>query len=229
MAEKEGKDHRHGHRGRMRKRVLTKGVDSLADYEVLEMLLYYTIPYKDTKEVAKKLLKRYGSLPKVIHADQTDLLNQKSIGESAAVLFALISRLRQHIAKDKATEKSVLSSWESVIEYCRAQIGFGARETFAILHLNSKNKIINTTTLAEGTVNRVNAYPREIVKHALENNAAAVILAHNHPSGDTEPSPQDISVTRAIHKALESVDIALHDHLIISPTEYTSFKDKGLL
>lgn len=224
------KDHRHGHRDRLRKRLLEKGADSLQDYETLEMLLHFVKPRCDTKDLAKDLLKKYGSIEGLIHEDRDKLLAETGIGEACVAMFLLIRQLRLTMLKDEIKDaKTVLSAWPAVIDHCRSSIGFSERENFKILLLDSNNRLIEDVNLAEGTVNKVTAYPREVARLALKHNAVSVVLAHNHPSGDTTPSKQDIEMTKTIRETLASIDVSLHDHLIISPEGYTSFKTLGLI
>ena len=205
------------------------GADSLQDYELIGLLLHYSIPRKDTKPLAKHLLEKFKSIEYLIHASPDQVLAIDGIGEATVVQLQMIRRLRQRMIETEIASSNVLSSWQAVIDYCRSKIGFEDQENFAVLLLNSLNELIIFKILAKGTVNKVTAYPREIARLALENNAVSVVLVHNHPSGNTTPSKQDIEMTRNIRKVLMGIDVTLHDHLIISPGGETSFKTLGLL
>lgn len=222
-------DLRSGHRERLRQKVLTNGTASLYDYEVIEMLLHFCIPRKDTKTLAKTLLARYKTVQQLIYSDPEDLLEIPGIGENVVVFFQLLQRLTGEMLLEELQDSNVLSSWQAVVQYCRNEIGFERGEKIAVLYLDSRNRLISSDILAEGTVNRVNIYTREVVREAVLKKAVSIILVHNHPSGDTTPSKQDIEMTRRIRDALKNVDIILHDHLIISPSSCSSFKTMGLI
>ena len=222
-------DDKQGHRKRLRQRIFDKDVSSLQDYEVLEALLFNLYKMGDTKPKAKALLKEFGSFRNLINANPSDFEDIHGIGDQAIVFFALIREMVLRLSRHDASAKSVLSSWNEVIIYCRERIGFEKTESFMVLYLNSKNRIIHDEEPQKGTVDRVMVYPREIVKTATQHDAASVILVHNHPSDHTEPSKADIEMTKAIVQALQTVNIAVHDHIIIGPSSHTSFKTLGLL
>lgn len=222
-------DDKQGHRKRLRQRILEKGAASLHDYEILEALLFNINKRGDTKPVAKALLDKFGSFRGLINASPEELENIDGIGEHAAVFLILIREVTLRLSHHDAFANPVLSSWNEVITFCRESIGYKKTESFMVLYLNSKNMLILSEEPQKGTVDRVMVYPREIVKTATRHDAASVILVHNHPSDHTEPSKADIEMTKAIVQALQTVNIAVHDHIIIGPSNYTSFKTLGLL
>jgi len=219
-----------GHRHRLRQRILDHGVETLADYEVLEALLFYVFKQGDTKPLAKDLLKEFGSLRQVCFADESELMKIKGSGQGVATFLKVIQNLNERITHESAFKhKPLLQSWDAVILYCRQAIGHKQTENFMVLYLNSANRLIKSETLHEGTVNRVSVYPLQIVTNALQHQAVSVILVHNHPSDNTTPSRQDIEMTKAIVSALRTVEISVHDHIIIGPNSHNSFKQIGLL
>ena len=179
--------------------------------------------------MAKTLLARYKTVQQLIYSDPEDLLEIPGIGENVVVFFQLLQRLTGEMLLEELQDSNVLSSWQAVVQYCRNEIGFELGEKIAVLYLDSRNRLISSDILAEGTVNRVNIYTREVVREAALKKAVSIILVHNHPSGDTTLSKQDIEMTRRIRDALKNVDIILHDHLIISPSSCSSFKTMGLI
>ncbi len=222
-------DDKAGHRKRLRQRIFDKDASSLQDYEILEALLFNINKRADTKTVAKALLNKFGTFRNLINADPSDFKDVPGIGDQSIVFFALIREITLRLSRHDAFADPVLSSWSEVIIYCRERIGFKKTESFMVLYLNSKNRIIHNEEPQKGTVDRVMVYPREIVKTATQHDAASVILVHNHPSDHTEPSKADIEMTKAIVQALQTVNIAVHDHIIIGPSSHTSFKTLGLL
>ena len=219
-----------GHRERLRNRFMKASIRTLPDYEILEMLLFSLFKRKDTKKLAKLLLDKFGSLIAVISADSARLKKIKGVGDSTVFYFRLLqdlfSRLHLPLEKEKV---HIFNNWLSVVNYCTLVLGFKNKENFCILFLNRKNLLIEEEFIEYGTVDKVAVYPREIVKMAINYGASAVILVHNHPSGDLKPSEDDIEMTEKISEALKSVNIALHDHLIISKVDYFSFKNNNLL
>ena len=220
---------RSGHRERMRQRLRTHGADKLREDEVLEMLLFHVIPRGDVKEVAKDLIRTFGSLERVIFADEASLLAISNVGEQTVALFRLMQKLRSDFMRNDIVENNILNSWREAVEYCRAEIGFNQKEVFIVLYLNAKNRLIDKVDLSEGTIDRVTIYPREVVEGAITRKASSVLLAHNHPTGDLTPSKQDIDMTANIREALNTVNIHLLDHLIIGRQGHTSFKSLGLI
>jgi DNA repair protein RadC len=218
-----------GHRERLRQRLLTAGSDALADYELLEFLLYSAKPRGDTKPLAKALLKRFGSLAGVLGADGEALAGVKGMGPASIAALIAVRAAAREILRAPVANRSVISSWQQLVDYCTARIGFAESEEFHLLFLDAKNALIADEQQQHGTVNHTPVYPREVVKRALELSASAVIMVHNHPSGDVTPSKADIEMTRAVRDAAKAVGIALHDHLVIGRGRHSSFKTLGLL
>ncbi len=219
----------HGHRDRLRERFRTSGDRALADYELLELLLFRLIPRRDTKPVAKALLARFGSLPEVLGAPATLLIEVKGVGESVANDLKLVAAIAHRMLKGELKGRQVLSSWSSVIEYCRAAMAFETREQFRILFLDKKNALIADEVQQTGTVDHTPVYPREVVKRALELSATAIILVHNHPSGDPTPSRADVEMTRMIVDTAKPLGITVHDHIIIAKDGHASLKGLKLI
>jgi DNA repair protein RadC len=226
---KDDKPDYHGHRDRLRERFLSSGPDSLQDYELLELLLFSVIPRRDTKPIAKALIKRFGSFGEVISAAPQDLTDVDGIGDNAAVTLKAVQAAAQRLLQTKVKAGPVTSSWSDLIAYCTAQMAYNPIEQFRVLYLDRKNKLIVDEAQQEGTVDHTPVYPREVVKQALELNASAVIVVHNHPSGDPKPSRADIEMTRKIKEAAAAVNITLHDHVIVSRGGHVSFKTEGLI
>ena len=218
------------HRKRMRARIANHGPQTLADYELIEVLLYTAIPRRDTKPAAKALLARFKTFRQLLSAELDQLTEVEGIGEDTAIFIKTMAHLFIRTTKEEAFDDApILRSWDAVLDFLKVDIGMRNTECFVALFLGSNNKLLHHETLASGTVNRVSVYPREIVKLALKCHAVSVIIAHNHPSGDVTPSKQDIAMTYAIRDALGTVDIKLHDHVIIIPSSHASFKQIGIL
>ncbi len=218
----------HGHRDRLRARFLANA-ESLPDYELLELLLFAAIPRRDTKPIAKALLKRFGSFGEVISASPDDLKDIEGIGDSAAVVLKAVQAAAQRLLQTKVKSGPVISTWNDLIAYCTAQMAYQPIEQFRALYLDRKNKLILDEAQQQGTVDHTPVYPREVVKRALELNASALIVVHNHPSGDPKPSRADIEMTRKIKEAAAAVNITLHDHVIVSRGGHVSFRTEGLI
>lgn len=216
-----------GHRDRLRERFAQTGAEALADYELLELLLFRSIPRADTKPIAKALLARFGSLAEVLGAPRELLCEVKGVGQSVALELKIIAASAQRAMKSEIRGREVLSSWQQVLDYCKAAMAFEDREQFRILFLDKKNTLIADEIQHVGTVDHTMAYPREVLRRALALSATAVILAHNHPSGDPTPSRADIDMTRAIIDALKPSGVTVHDHIIIGKKGFASMK--GLL
>ncbi len=223
-AAKKEKPHYLGHRQRLREKFLTSGQDNFADYELLELLLYGAIPRGDTKPLAKDLLKRFDSLAGVLAATPRELATVKGIGESSVAAIKIAQACTQRILRQQVINRPILSSWQAVLDYCHAMMAFVKTEQVRLLFLDNKNHLIADELQSSGTVDQAPLYAREVVKRALELHASAVIMVHNHPTGDPSPSKEDISVTKAVQKALAAVQINLHDHLIIGSTGHKSLK-----
>ena len=221
------KPHYHGHRDRLRQRFREVGPAALSDYELLELLLFRSIPRADTKERAKALIKRFGSLAEVLGAPEKLLREVDGIAEAAAFDLKAIAAAAQRMAKGEIAGREILSSWEKVLNYCRAAMAFEPREHFRILFLDKKNALIADEVQQSGTVDHTPVYPREVARRALELSATAVVLVHNHPSGDPTPSRADIEMTKTIIATCKPLGVAVHDHLIIGKSGFSSMK--GLL
>ena len=220
--------HYAGHRSRLRERFKKAG-GSLADYELIELLLMAAMPRRDVKPIAKALLKRYGSFAAVLNADFRSLIETNGIGEVAAVSLKAVREAAVRLLQDDVMDQPILSNWQSLMDYCRAAMGHGKTEQFRILFLNGRNVLIADELQQEGTVDHTPVYPREVIKRALDLGASALILVHNHPSGDPTPSQADIEMTRDLQGAGDKLGIALHDHIVVSKSGNTSFKTLGLL
>ncbi len=225
----ETKPHFHGHRERLRRRLLDKGPESLADYEILEFLLFGAKPRGDTKPLAKVLLARFGSLAAVLTTDARDLATVEGLGEASVALLKLVPEAARRLAREEVMDQPVIASWDKLLAYCRIVLAREKVERFHLLFLDRKNKLIADEIQQRGTVDHTPVYPREVVKRALELGASAIILVHNHPSGDPTPSKADIAMTREILAAAEKLGIAIHDHVIIGRSGHNSFKSMGLL
>ena len=200
--------HYHGHRARLRARFMEAGAEALADYEMLELVLFRAIPQRDVKLLAKTLLERFGSFSEVISAPRERLKEIGGLGDAAVTEFKIVAAAAQRLAKGHVKKRPVLSSWSSVIDYCRAAQAFAEKEEFRILFLDKRNQLIADEVQQKGTVDHTPVYPREVVKRALELSATAIILVHNHPSGDPTPSAADIEMTKQIANAAKPLGVA---------------------
>jgi DNA repair protein RadC len=219
----------YGHRERLRARFLAGGAAAMPDYELLELALFAALPRKDTKPLAKLLLKRFGSFAEVIAAPRERLMEVEGVGMSVAVHLKIIEAAAQRLARSQVIGRPALSSWAALLDYCTAAMARGAKEEFRVLFLDRKNVLIADEVQSSGTVDHTPVYPREILKRALELSASAIILVHNHPSGDPTPSKADIEMTRDIAKAAQALGITIHDHLVIGRKGHASFKSLNLL
>jgi len=217
-----------GHRARLRKKFLSGGLAALHDYEALEMLLTFVIPRRDVKPIAKALLLQFKELHAVFDASPKELQQVKGIGENTAVLFVFLRELCNGYLESKAFGTDFVHSPNSVIDYARMKVGGEQNEFFMVLYLNTKNHVIDYDC-QEGTINRAAVYPRNILRRSLDLHAAAIILVHNHPSGLCDPSPADRRLTDSIKKVVETVEIKLLDHIIVSKAGYSSFAELKLL
>lgn len=221
-------EHYHGHRDRLRQRYKKSGSEALEDYELLELILFRLIPRRDTKPIAKSLLETFGTLAQVFGAPANRLQEVKGIGEAVAQDIKLIASISQRTLKSELRDKQILASWSSVIDYCHSAMAFEEREQFRILFLDKKNVLIVDEVQQTGTIDHTPVYPREVVKRALELSATAIILVHNHPSGDPTPSRADIEMTKLIMETAKPLGITLHDHIIIGKDGHVSFKGLSL-
>lgn len=217
------------HRQRLRERFMAGGGAALPDYELLELLLFRAIPRQDVKPLAHALLKTFGSYNAVLSAPVESLRRVSGVGDAVICELKLIEAAAHRLAQSRILRRRVVSSWEALIDYCQTTMSYSETEQFHVLFLDTKNTLIADERQATGTVDHVPVYPREIVKRALELNASALILVHNHPSGDPTPSSADIEVTRQVQSACAALSITLHDHLIIGKACEVSFRSCGLL
>ena len=218
-----------GHRERLRERFAKGGADAMPDYELLELTLFAAIPRRDTKPMAKALLARFGSFAEVIAAPRARLMEVKGVGETVAAHLKIVEAAAHRLSKTKVIGRPALSSWAALLDYCTAAMAREQAEAFRVLFLDRKNILIADEVLSRGTIDHTPVYPREIVRRALELSSSAIILVHNHPSGDPTPSRADIEMTRDIEKAAKALGIAVHDHLVIGRGGHVSFKATGLL
>jgi DNA repair protein RadC len=225
----EAPPHYHGHRDRLRARFMEAGSDALADYEMLELVLFRAIPMRDVKPLAKELLARFGSFAEVISAPPERLKEVDGIGESVATDIKIVAAAAQRLAKGQVRKRPVLSSWQAVLDYVRTAQAFSEKEQFRILFLDKRNQLIADEVQQEGTVDHTPVYPREVVKRALELSATAVILVHNHPSGDPTPSHADIEMTRQVANVAKPLGVTLFDHIIVGKDGHASLKGLRLI
>jgi DNA repair protein RadC len=221
--------HFHGHRERLRARFREAGAEALADYEMLELVLFRAIPRRDVKPIAKALLKRFGSFADVIAAPDLRLAEIEGVTEGVVTELKLVHAAAVRMGRARIVQKTVLSSWTAVIDYCRAAMAFAEREQFRVLYLDKKNALIADEVQGEGTVDHTPVYPREVVKRALELSATALVLVHNHPSGDPTPSRADIQMTQQIVDIAKPLGIAIHDHIIVGRDGHASFRGLKLI
>ncbi|MEO1193670.1 MAG: DNA repair protein RadC [Pseudomonadota bacterium] len=217
-----------GHRKRLRARVVEHGAEGLADYELLELLLFGAQPRGDTKPLAKRLLARFGSLSAVLTASPEDLHEEQGMGPVSSSLLKAVQEAGRRLAREVLLERPLLTSWTSVVDYCRTQIGHEPVEHFYLLFLDSRNQLITDERHQRGTVNHTPVYVREVIKRALDHGASGLILVHNHPSGDASPSAGDIAMTDQIVEAAQKLGIRVHDHIIITKKDEFSFRSNGL-
>ncbi len=218
-----------GHRERLRQKILKGPLEIIPDYELLEYFLTYSIPRKDTKETAKMLIKNFGSLNEVLNASTEQLEAQAGIKDNTIALFKTFLELSKRLLEKELTQKPIFDHIEQIYDYCYTLLCSADNETFYVLYLNSKNKLICSEKIRTGTVNHVPIYPREIVQHALNNNACGIILTHNHPSTDTHPSRDDLETTLYLKDCLEKLNINLIDHIIVSKSGCVSLTMMGYL
>ena len=220
----DGRDHASGHRQRLRDRFARAGAAGLQDYELLELLLFRSIPRQDVKPLAKELIAKFGSVAEVLGAPLARLLELDGVSEKTAIELKIVEAAGHELAKGAVARKQVLGSWNAVIDYCRATMAFSDKEQFRILFLDKRNGLITDEVQQTGTVDHTPVYPREVVKRALELSASAIILVHNHPSGDPTPSQADIRMTREIADAAKPLGVLVHDHIIIGRNGHASLK-----
>ncbi|MGB3335542.1 MAG: DNA repair protein RadC [Devosia sp.] len=219
-----------GHRQRVRERFLKVGGDALEDYELLELALQLVIPRRDTKALAKTLLREFGSFSGVFNASQARLEKVEGLGATSVAHIKVIQAVAARFGRDRIdSEQPILASWSQLIDYCRSQMAFESIEQFRILFLDKKNRLIADEVQQTGTVDHTPVYPREVIKRSLELSATALILVHNHPSGDPSPSSADVRMTREISDIAKPLGITLHDHIIIGKSGHASLRGLKLL
>ncbi len=221
--------HHLGHRERLRERALNGGLAALPDYEALELYLYRTFPRGDVKPLAKNLLKRFGSLGAALSASIEDLCTVRGIGVSAALDLKLVHELTQRIGLEPLQKRTAISSWSALLAYVKVALAHEPREQFRVLFLDKKNQLIADEVMNEGTVDHAPVYPREVARRALQLSASAVILVHNHPSGDPTPSNADIEMTRQVIDSTRPLRVEVHDHLVVGREGVASFRALGLI
>ena len=217
------------HRKRLRARFVSGGADAMPDYELLELVLFRAIPRRDVKPLARLLLDKFNDFNGVISASAERLMEVNGVGEAVICELKIVAASAQRLARSRILQRPVVSSWDALIDYCHTAMAHRDTEQFRVLFLDRKNTLIADEEQASGTVDHVPVYPREVVKRALELNASALILVHNHPSGDPTPSPEDIAMTEQIERAAQALGLTLHDHLIIGKSTELSFRASGLL
>ena len=220
-----------GHRARVKTRFLNNyGVNtSYDDYELLEIILFYSIPRRDVKPLAKKLLQKYGTLAGILSSTKENLLQNKGVSENTLVLFHLFKVTNTHLLKKSVKNSHIIKNWDNLIDYCFMKMAHEAKEMISVIYLNVKNIVIQDEIIQQGSINSSAIYPREIIARCLDLRASSIILIHNHPSGDANPSVEDIEMTKDIQKTLSSANIKLHDHVIVANSGILSLKNLGLL
>ncbi len=218
-----------GHRARLRERLLRQGGDSLLDHELVEYLLALAIPRRDTKPIAKQLIGNYGSLAALFVADAESIASQPGMGDTSAAAIKIVHAAALRMISEPVREMPILASWQSLLDYLRADMAHLTTERIRVLYLNSKNMLIRDELTSEGSIDQAAIYIREVIRRSIDLGAAAIILVHNHPSGDSAPSRQDISLTREIIEAGKRLGIAVHDHIIIGKDGFSSMRSAGLI
>jgi DNA repair protein RadC len=221
--------HYHGHRERLRQRFREAGTDALSDYELLELLLFRALPRRDVKPLAKSLLEKFGSFAEVIAAPETRLREIKGLGDAGITELKVVQAAASRLLRGAVKKRPVLSSWSSVLDYCRTAQAFADREQFRVLFLDKRNQLIADEVQQTGTVDHAPVYPREVVKRALELSATAIVLVHNHPSGDPTPSHADVQMTQQIIAVAQPLGISVHDHIVVGKEGHASLKGLKLI
>lgn len=221
--------HHLGHRDRLRDRFLNGGAKALHDYEVLELLLFQAIPRRDTKPIAKALIARFGSYAGVLRAQPAELRKVDGVGKAAVAAIRIVGEAAALLGREETLNGEVLNSWDRLVAYLRTRMAHEKTECFRVLFLDTKNRLIEDEEQQRGTVNHTPVYPREVMRRALELTASAVIMVHNHPSGDPSPSKADIEMTRQVRDVGKSLGITLHDHVIVARGGHSSLRAMGLL
>jgi DNA repair protein RadC len=229
LQEKSAKHGAKGHRARLRKRLLDGGAEALADYEVLEYLLFAANPRGDTKPLAKALIERFGSLHAVLNAEAGALTKVPGMGETGAAALRAVALAARRMARGQIAEKPVLGSWQALIDYLTIDMAHLTVERVRVLYLDTRNRLMMDHHAADGSIDEAAIHPREVIRRALDLGASALILVHNHPSGNPEPSRADIDITRRIAEAGRLLGVVVHDHVIVGRQGYVSLKAKGLI
>ncbi|GHD61524.1 DNA repair protein RadC [Thalassobaculum fulvum] len=229
MAAEDDHDDRLGHRARLRRRFLEAGAEALADYELLELLLFQARPRGDVKPLSKRLVARFGSFAEAVSAPADALARVDGMGEASVAALKTAHAAATRLLGQAIRDRPVLSSWSQLLDYCRVAMASLPVEEVRVLYLDRKNRLIRDERQGRGTVDHTPLYPREVVKRALELGASALIVVHNHPSGDPSPSQADIAMTRQLSEAAAALGLVLHDHLIVARGGHTSFRSAGLL
>ena len=217
------------HRQRLRERFRKGGVEAVLDYELLELVLFRAIPRQDVKPLARRLIDHFGDFNRVITAPAERLTEVQGVGHAVVLEFKITQAVAQKLTRSRVLGRCIVSSWRELLDYCHTHMSHRETEQFRVLYLDRKNILILDEAQGEGSIGHVPVYPRNIVKRALEVNASAIILVHNHPSGDPTPSPQDIDMTRQVAEAAAPLGITLHDHLVIGASTEISFRTEGYL
>ena len=232
MTLKAGEDeapHYHGHRQRLRARLREAGAAAVADYELLELVLFRAIPRKDVKPLAKALIARFGTFAEAIAAEPPRLAEVDGMGAGAIAEFKIVEAAAQRLVKGAVTKRLPMGSFNEVVDYCRTSMAFGGREIFRVLFLDKKNGLIADEVQGSGTVDHTPVYPREVMRRALELSATAIVLVHNHPSGDPSPSSLDVKMTLDIIAIAKPLGVAVHDHIIVGRNGHASLRDMRLI
>jgi DNA repair protein RadC len=217
------------HRQRLRARFMAGGAAAMPDYELLELVLFRAIPRRDVKPLARALMDRFGDFNRVISASEARLRDISGVGDAVIIELKVVEAAAQRLSRSKILKQQVVSSWDALLDYCHTTMAHRETEQFRVLYLDRKNILIADEEQAKGTVDHVPVYPREVAKRALELNASALILVHNHPSGDPTPSTSDIDMTAQVAAACDALGLSLHDHLIIGKSRELSFRSEGYL
>ena len=218
-----------GHRQRLRDKFLKSGLDGFHDYEIIELLLTLGTPRKDCKQSAKNALQKFGSLKAVLEADPSKLKEIKGIGDKNVFGLKITQAVSRRFLSDRVINKDFIRSSDEVMDYLKHNLRDKNREIFLVIFLNGRNQIIKMEELFQGSLSTSMVYPREVIKQALDNDAAALVFVHNHPSGNSNPSQDDLNITKKLKEAAKSIDVSIHDHLIIAGNDVYSFTDHGLL
>ncbi len=223
------KPHYLKHRKRLRERFMKHGIESLQNYEVVELLLTFSIPWRDTKPVAKDMLEKFGSIKGIFEASPEELKTFPYVKDKAVELITFIKDVGALYQMEKAKKSPISKTPKELINYCIKKIGDKKDEEFRVIYLNSKFSIIDDDTVSKGTIDRTTVYPRKVMEMALKKKACALVFTHNHPDGDPQPSEYDINLTKALDLAAKALEIMVYDHIIVTPSNYFSFREKKLL